>query len=198
MARGVESTDPMTGHDLMADAELVLKFQGGEAGAFDGLMRRHMREAYGFCLRLSGSPAEAEDISQEGFVTAYRALHSFRGESTFRSWLFRILINRWRDRRRSRRREEVRMEEVRADVERRQEVEGAGGAGEIDAGELGNVVKSRMEQLPDRQREVLVLHVYHGLSHVEIGDVLGCSYDDVKMNLSLARKRMKELLKEYL
>ncbi len=117
MRRGVESTDPKMGQDLMADAELVLKFQGGEASAFEGLVRRYMREAYAFCLRLTGSPAEAEEISQDGFVTAYRALHSFRGDASFRSWLFRILINRWRDRRRSRRREEVRLETVRAEME---------------------------------------------------------------------------------
>ncbi len=182
----------------MADAELVLRFQGGEPSAFEDLVRRYMRDAYSFCLRLTGSAAEAEDLSQEGFVTAYRSLSGFRGEASFRSWLFRILINRWRDRRRSRRREDARLELVRGDAERRQETHGAAGAGEVDAGELGEVVKERVLLLPDRQREVLTLHVYQGLSHHEIAGVLGCSYDDVKMNLSLARKRLKESLKEYL
>jgi RNA polymerase sigma-70 factor (ECF subfamily) len=180
----------------MADAELVLKFQGGQAEAFDDLVRRYMRDAFSFCMRLTGRADEAEELSQEGFVTAYRALRGFRGEASFRSWLFRILINRWRDRRRSRRREDARMELVKADVESRGAYSGE--LGELDAGELGDVVKSRVQDLPDRQREVLVLHVYHGMSHHEVADVLGCSYDDVKMNLSLARKRLRETMKDYL
>ena len=60
------------------------------------------------------------------------------------------------------------------------------------------MVKERIELLPERQREVLTLHLYHEMPYGEIAQTLGCSYDDVKMNLSLARKRLKEDLKEYL
>ncbi|MBI2931165.1 MAG: sigma-70 family RNA polymerase sigma factor [Planctomycetes bacterium] len=162
--------------------------------AFDDLVRRHMAEAYAFCFRLTGRAAEAEDLSQEGFVAAYRALPSFRGESSFRSWLFQILVNRWRDRRRGRRREEARLEAARSEAERRgRPAEG----GALEAAELGALVKERVADLPDRQREVLVLHVYHELSHGEIAVVLACTYDDVKVNLSLARKKLREDLREY-
>jgi RNA polymerase sigma-70 factor (ECF subfamily) len=157
-----------------------------------------MKDAYSFCMRLTHNAQEAEELSQEGFVSAYRALREFRGESTFKSWLYRILINQYRDRTRSRRREERRLDVIRDSETRRQEREGSKGTSELHASELEDVVKAKVEELPDRQREVLVLHLYQGLDYHEIAATLSCSYDDVKMNLSLARKRLKESLKEYL
>jgi RNA polymerase sigma-70 factor (ECF subfamily) len=69
------------------DAELVVRFQKGEESAFEDLVRRHMRDAFGFCLRLTGDPGGAEELSQDGFVLAYRHLGEFRGESGFRTGL---------------------------------------------------------------------------------------------------------------
>jgi RNA polymerase sigma-70 factor (ECF subfamily) len=69
---------------------------------------------------------------------------------------------------------------------------------DLHAEELEGVVRSKVETLPARQREVLVLHLYQGLGYPEIAAALGCTYDDVKMNLSLARKKLKEELKAYL
>ncbi len=185
----------MTESEARLDAELVLKFQAGQEGAFGDLVRRHMKDAYSFALRLCGDPQEAEEVSQEGFVQAYRALGSFRGESAFRSWLFRILINLHRDRHRRRRREETRLAVVREEEERKRAPEEGQ---DLRAAELAEAVKNRLQVLPDRQREVLVLHVYRGMDYREISAVLGCSYEDVKMNLSLARKRLRAELKEYL
>ncbi len=186
----------MSEGDAMVDAELVLKFQGGEESAFEALVRKYMKEAYSFCLRLTHDAQEAEELSQMGFVNAYRALHGFRGESTFKSWLYRIFINQYRDRLRRTRRAEARLAVVREEAERkfaarREEPE-------ADVSELEEVVKGKVELLPDRQREVLTLHLYQGLDYREIAAALGCTYDDVKMNLSLARKRLKEELKGYL
>lgn len=179
------------------DADLVLKFRNGEEAAFEDLVRRHMRDAYGFCLRLTGDPAEADELSQDGFVLAYRHLKDFRGESTFRSWLFRILLNRHRDRIRGRRREEGRRAGLRREEEGRAATGEESGA-ELRAEELAEVIRNRVQGLPDRQREVLVLHVYQGLAYREIAGLLGCTYDDVKMNLSLARRRLREELREHL
>ncbi len=180
----------------MVDAELVLKFQGGEESAFETLVRKYMKDAYSFCLRLTHDAQEAEELSQMGFVNAYRALRGFRGESSFKSWLYRIFINQYRDRLRHTRRAEARLAVVREEAVRRQSVDVE--ASEKAASELEEVVKGKVEHLPERQREVLTLHLYQGLNYHEIAATLGCSYDDVKMNLSLARKRLKEELKGYL
>lgn len=184
------------GDDGMMDAELVLRFQGGEESAFDTLVRSHMKDAYAFCLRLTHDPEAAEELSQQGFVSAYRALRRFRGESSFRSWLYRIFINQYRDRLRRGRRSDARLEVVRDEARRRPAEEPAGS--ELRADELADVVRRKVETLPDRQREVLVLHAYQGMEYTDIASALGCSYDDVKMNLSLARKRLRQELKEYL
>jgi len=180
----------------MVDAELVLKFQGGEESAFETLVRKYMNDAYRFCLRLTHDAQEAEELSQLGFVNAYRALRGFRGESSFKSWLYRIFINQYRDRLRRTRRAEARLAVVREAAVRKQTLLEADVA--TDTTELEDVVKGKVELLPERQREVLTLHLYQGLDYREIAATLGCSYDDVKMNLSLARKRLKEELKAYL
>lgn len=177
------------------DVELVVRFQRGEESAFEDLVRRHMRDAVGFCLRLTGDRAVAEELSQDGFVQAHRHLKGFRGESSFRTWLYRILVNLHRDRIRRRSREESRLEAFRREaVEGRSAEPGA----EARAMELEDVIKRRVAELPDRQREVLVLHVYQGLDYRAIAAALGCSYDDVKVNLSLARRRLRDELREHL
>ena len=185
--------DKGAGPDM--DAELVLRFQQGEETAFEDLVRRHMRDAFGFCLRLTGDAAVAEELSQDGFVLAYRHLKEFRGESSFRTWLYRILLNLHRDGIRRRSREESRLERFQRDST-------GSGAEAPDAGaravELEDVIRRLVAALPDRQREVLVLHVYQGLDYRAIAAALGCSYDDVKVNLSLARRRLKEELRERL
>ena len=182
--------------DAMVDAELVLKFQGGEESAFEALVLKYMKEAYGFCLKLTRDAQEAEELSQMGFVSAYRALRGFRGESTFKSWLYRIFINQYRDGLRRTKRAEARLAVVREKAARRplEDVQ----ASERAAAELAEVVKGKIGFLPDRQREVLILHLYQGLDYREIAAALDCTYGDVKMNLSLARKRLKEEMKGYL
>jgi len=187
----------MSEGDAMVDAELVLKFQGGEESAFETLVRKYMKDAYSFCLRLTHDAQEAEELSQMGFVNAYRALRGFRGESSFKSWLYRIFINQYRDKLRRTRRAEARLAVVREETERKQSATTTEES-TLHAAELEEVVKTRIERLPDRQREVLTLHLYQGLDYREISAALGCTYDDVKMNLSLARKRLKEELKGYL
>lgn len=185
--------DEVNGYDPMMDAELVLRFQEGSEGAFDDLVGRHMEAAHRFCLRLTGREGDAEEISQEGFVRAYRTLGSFRGEAHFRTWLFRILINLYRDRLRSRKREEIRKGKIAARPNPAPEA-----GAELQARELGALIRERIRLLPDRQREVMSLHVERHLGYREIAGILGCSYGDVKMNLCLARKRLKKELEEYL
>lgn len=188
----------MSRGDPMVDAELVLRFKGGEESAFEALVRRHMEEAYAFCLRLTRDAQEAEELSQTGFVRAYRALREFRGEASFKSWLFRIFVNLYRDHRRRRRRAEARLDVLREEARRHPPVERPSDGAALEAGELAQIVQENVALLPDRQREVLILHLYEGMPYPEIARVLGCSYDDVKVNLSLARRKLKEALKEYL
>lgn len=169
----------------MDDMQLVLEAIGGRNGAFDDLVRRHADAAFAFSLRLTGNRADAEDLAQEGFVRAYRSLSRFRGESAFRSWLFSILANCWRDVARARRR--VRPGPV-----------DEGTADDRAADDLRALVDRRIEGLPPRQRQVLELHLQGKLDYAGIAAALGITAADVKVNLSLARKRLREELKEVI
>src|SRR5262245_56870262 len=114
-----------------------------EAGIED-LVRRHAGEAYAFPLRLTRNAGEAEELAQEALVKAFRAWEGFRGEASFRTWLFQIVVNRHRDRLRERAREERR----RAQSE---EEPAAAPAGEPTA-ELEALVRRKVDELPPRQR----------------------------------------------
>lgn len=173
--------------------QLALLALDGRNGAFDDLVRRHADDAFRFSMRLTGNRADAEELAQEGFVRAFRSLADFRGESGFRSWLFTILANCHRDAIRARVRRAGRLQRA-----AREESAADEGIEAIDAGELRDVVDRRVEALPDRQREVLTMHLGGKLDYGEIAAALGISRDDVKVNLSLARKRLREELKEYL
>lgn len=157
---------------------------------FDELARQHWPEAFRFCLGLTGNCHDAEELSQEGFARALRGYHRFRGASTFRTWLFSILIHCHRDTIRRR----VRWDASRDRIARDDEVPHEG-YDEVAADDLKGRILAHLADLPPRQREVLSLHALEGLDYRRIAETLGITYDDVKVNLSLARRRLREVMK---
>lgn len=153
---------------------------------FHDLVVRHADEAFRFSMKLTGNRADAEDLAQEGLARAFRAGDGFRGESGFRSWLFAILVNCHRDALRRRARRSGPLPAPRDEA-------GSGGTAEMRA-----VVERRIEALPPRQRQVLTLHLEGRLDYGGIAAALGITRDDVKVNLSQARARLRGELKEYL
>jgi RNA polymerase sigma-70 factor (ECF subfamily) len=153
-----------------SDEELVGRARAGDEAAFSELMIRHRAAVYRTAWRLTGDHAEADDLSQEAFVKAYRALGSFRGDSKFRTWVVRIVMNLAFTARLTRR-PLVSIEEV-----------GALPAGGVPADRqlLGRQVRAAVESLPPRQRQVLLLKVYEGLKFQEIADLAGISVGTAK------------------
>lgn len=154
--------------------------RAGDRGAFDALVLRYLGPARGFCAKLLGDAELAEDACQEAFVKAWRGLAGYRGEAKFRTWLWRILVNAANDIRRPRL---VPLEEG-MDPEAVPERD-------VDSEEA---VAKAVARLPERQRQVLLMKVELDLTPQEIADALGISYENVKANLSLARKKLKEWL----
>jgi RNA polymerase sigma-70 factor (ECF subfamily) len=173
----------------MDQMELALPARGE---AFEALVRRHAEAAFGFSLRLTGNRTDAEDLVQEGFVRAYRSLDGFRGASEFRTWLFAILVNCHRDQARRRRRIAA------AAPELREASAPAEAPGTCAAEELRARVDRGIAELPDRQRQVLTMHLEGKMDYGQIAAALGVTREDVKVNLSLARRRLRVTLKEYL
>lgn len=166
----------------MTDEELVAAFQAGDVGCFDELTLRWERQIRGAAHRVPGSAEEARDVSQEAFLKAYRALPGFKREAKFSSWLYQIGLNLCRDRLRRRK---VRsfvsidaLEEYAALPART-----ATAYDDVVRGDLARLVAAAVAELPDEEREVVILKEYQELTFVEIADILGVPTSTVKTRL---------------
>ena len=159
---------------------------------FDRLMLEHLSAALRFAIRLLGDPHEAEDLVQDAMLRAARNWQSFRGQSTFRTWLFQILINAFRDRLRGKRAPAEVMDDDVADRRAIDPLIATQGA------ELAEIVATHISSLPPRQREVLVLLTYEQVSVSEAAKLLATSEQNVRTNLHFARERLKKDLSAYL
>lgn len=161
------------------------------AETFDSLYRQHYRRVYAICLRMTGNPDDAEDLTQEVFVQVLRKLDSFRGEAAFTTWLHRIAVNQvlMHFRKKSNR-----MESVTEEGEMPEEVTPV----MIRQSQTPLVDKlallSAVQKLPRGYRTVLILHDVKGYEHEEIGGLLGISAGTSKSQLHKARARMQEIL----
>jgi RNA polymerase sigma-70 factor, ECF subfamily len=167
-----------------SDEELVAAFQSGDIAAFDLLVQRWDRRIQGVVFRLVGNHEEARDVSQEAFLKAYRALGTFKKESRFSSWLYQIAVNATRDRfRRRRRRADVSLEDVDDGTEPSLRDGGPSALQLIESRDLSRAVAAAMAELPDEQREVVILKEYEGLTFPEIAETLDVPLSTVKTRL---------------
>lgn len=167
----------------MTDEELVHAFRGGDIAAFDELTIRWERRIRGAAYRLLGSDEEARDVSQEAFLKAYRGLGAFKGEAKFSSWLYQIGLNLCRDRLRRRK---VRsfvsidaIDEKFSPLPARR----ATAYDDVLARDVARAVSEALAELPDEEREVVILKEYQDMTFVEIAEVLGVPTSTVKTRL---------------
>jgi RNA polymerase sigma-70 factor, ECF subfamily len=178
------------------DRELIEAARDGNRGAFGEFVRRHQRRVYRLAFHLVRSQAEAEDIGQEAFVRAYRALARFDGRSEPFTWLYRITVNLSLNALRSRRvAREGPLDDPRIEtalVERRPEMSDP--ARRATDRELAQVLTLAVDSLSDTLRTTLVLVTIDGLSHAEVAEVLGCPEGTVAWRIHEARKKLREFL----
>jgi len=180
------------------DLELVRLAQRGDHPAFEGLVRRYSERAYRAAYRVVRDQAQAEDIVQEALIKAYRGLGRFEARSSFYTWLYRIVVNLALDRRRREKRapslewdDTVAKElDPRAVPPSSQDPELA-----TRRREVRGLVVDGIQELPDGQREVLLLREVEGLSYEEIASTMGISKGTVMSRLHYARKKMVAFLK---
>lgn len=163
----------------------------GRRAEFEHLMEDHLTDALRFALRLTGDADEAEEVVQDAMVNASRSWKSYQGASQFRTWLFRIVVNVFRDRLRKQSRERSLTHEP---LDRND----SSGAETLVVDELRRLIAQRISSLPARQREVLVLASYQGLSTREIAGVLGITENNVHATLYAARERLRQEFDQYL
>jgi RNA polymerase sigma-70 factor (ECF subfamily) len=191
------------------DAALIEASRGGDQQAFERLVLRHQRRAYALALRMLGDPAEAAeaaDVAQEAFVRAYHGLAGFRGQTAFSTWLYAIILNGCRTRRRwgaRRRRVVATSTDMTEELGARQVLRASGNpdlepepepAETALAAERSGQIGEALLQLEPSHREVVVLRDVHGLSYEEIAQAVGCDVGTVTSRLSRARWRLRALL----
>jgi RNA polymerase sigma-70 factor (ECF subfamily) len=179
------------------DPELLARFAGGDRAALDELFRRYRAVAYRVAYRLLGREADALDAVQDGFIKALTHLDRFRGHSSFKTWLLRIVSNAALDLGRHRKRDG--WNEKPATRPGPAEVDDYPGP---DAGlaraDLRRMIDAALARLPVAQRRTFVLHVDGELSYREVAEALGISIGTVMSRLFYARQKLKTLLAEQI
>jgi RNA polymerase sigma-70 factor (ECF subfamily) len=174
----------------MTDPHLVARAQQGDLPAFEELVRKYQREIYNLACRLVQDPEEAKDMAQQTFMQAYVHIREFRGQSQFRTWLFRIAINQCYNFFKSRKKfgDPVDSQEL-VIVEEDNPQKG------LMAAEDRSRLYAALERLPAKQRAVLTLKLEQGLSYQEISKELGGTAGAARVNFCQAVKTLKKYLK---
>jgi RNA polymerase sigma-70 factor (ECF subfamily) len=182
---------------VSADWALVQQCAAGDETACTRLVSDHQRMVYQLSLHLLGDPQEALDLSQEVFLRVFRMLRHFRGQSTLRTWIYRIVINQasnrqrwWRRRHRS---QQVALDDhTAAHGELPDRRDTASPDREFQKRETSALVWRALDQLPFDQRAVIVLREIEGLSYEEIATSLNVAVGTVKSRLARARENLRE------
>jgi len=173
-----------------AAAQLVARAKAGDAQAFEELVRRYRKRIYALAFHLSGSDHEADDITQDVFLRAYRALDKFEGRSEFFTWVYRMAVNRALNARRDRqRRGEEPMDDQRVELAARIDARG-NPAREAELRQTYSRLVRALDALPPEMRTTVVLVALQGLSHGEAAVVQKCSDGTIAWRMHEARRRL--------
>ena len=176
------------------EAAVIRKVLNGDTNAYEALVREYEKSVYNLALRMTGNSEDAYDMSQEAFIKAYNSLTTFRGDSKFSVWLYRIVSNVCLDYLRSRSRkptvslstENEDGEEVELDIaDEEQTPEKL-----FERGLTRDAVRRGLLSLPDDHRQILLLREIEGLSYDEISETLGLEVGTVKSRIFRARKKL--------
>lgn len=183
----------------LGDKQLVERVQRGDQRAYDLLVLKYQHKIFGLISRYVKDHDEIQDVAQEAFIKAYRALPKFRGESAFYTWLYRIAINTAKNYLVSRSR---RPPSVDVDVADAEFYDGASGLRDTDnpenvlyGNELKLVVDTAIAALPEDLRTALTLREFDGLSYEDIADVMDCPVGTVRSRIFRAREAVDEKVK---
>jgi len=184
-----------------SDLVLVKRVQRGDKTAFDLLVRKYQHKVVKLVLRYVRNPAEAEDIAQEAFIKAYRALPQFRGDSAFYTWMYRIAINTAKNSLASRDRSPIAYELDLTDPEESHSVQTRLQDPDTPEGmalteEIRGIVNSAIEGLPEELKTAIVLRELDGLSYEEIAAAMDCPVGTVRSRIFRAREAIDKRLRE--
>ncbi len=178
------------------DFELLAKFKKGDQQAFELLVRKYKTTVFNTIYSVMGNAQEADDIAQEVFLKVYTKADSFKGESSFSTWLYRITVNRCVDELR-RRKNKIISYEIEFNQEEKLKLKDVLASRENDITEklrqkeLQDIIQKAMNSLPEKYRIILTLKEIEGLSYKEISQIMKISLAKVKIWLFRARQKLK-------
>jgi len=187
------------------DRQLLARAQDGDVSAFEALVDAHRDKVYGLALRMTRSDADAAEITQDTFLSAYQHLKEFRGDAAFGSWVHRIAANNALMRLRHRRVAQAAEQELQGPefTERGSLAEyplsdwSRDAEGKALDAELGTAIQQAADQLPQGYREVFLLKDVEGLSYEQISEVTGDSIPAIKSRLHRARLALREAIDAF-
>ena len=181
--------------EAISDAECVRKLQRGETDAFETLIRRHQKTIFNLVYRMLGDYDEAAEISQETFLSAYRAIGNFRGEANFSTWLYRIALNHATTRRKSLNTRQQRN----VPIENSEPVSDPhpGPAESMEKKEIRQRVQQALNRLDPEDAAVILLRDLQDVPYEEVARVLEVPVGTVKSRLHRARQALKSELASY-
>jgi RNA polymerase sigma factor (sigma-70 family) len=186
------------------DEALVARAQRGDTAAFDVLIQRYQQRLYATVYHMTSNHDDANDLLQDVFIKAYRSLGSFKGQSSFYTWIYRITINRTlnflkRHRRRTDR--HTSLDDVDRAIEHDPEFVALMSVDsprrEVGLRELQQRLNDALQKLSEPHRAVVMLHDIQGLTHPDIARILRCSEGTVRSRLFYARQQLQQLLSDY-
>jgi RNA polymerase sigma-70 factor (ECF subfamily) len=196
---GEHGADPR----LEDDEALVRRARQGEPIAFDALVDRYKERLYATVYHMTSNHEDANDLVQEAFIKAYRSLHSFRGQSSFYTWIYRIAVNgtiNFLKRRRNR--FQFSLDEldsaIQSDPDFVELQSHATPRREAGLSELQRKLNEALHKLSETHRAVVTMHDIQGMTHADIAKVMKCSEGTVRSRLFYARQQLQALLSDYL
>ena len=180
---------------MTTERQLITRAQRGDPAAFEVLVNTHAQYVYNLALRVVRDPHEAQDLSQEAFLRAWRHLPAFRGDAKFSTWLYRIVTNLCYNRLPRLKRElaEITLDEGALDLtDHRQRIEPG-----LLAKELRDHLHEAMDDLPESYRLLLSLRHQQGMSYADIAETTGMPLGTVKTGIFRARNLLREAIEAY-
>lgn len=191
---------PETGPD---DTVLVKRACGGDLGAYDDLVRRYQERIYSTIYHMTANHEDASDLAQEAFIKAFQALKSFKGGSSFYTWVYRIAVNKTINFLKQRKNKtHLSLDDIDFQAEHDPDlvalISERTPRREINLAELQEKLNVAMQKLSEHHRLVVTLHDVQGLSHEEIAEIMDCNIGTVRSRLFYARQQLQAYLSDYL
>jgi len=203
MAEPAERSDSEAASIPTEEMVLVDRARGGELRAYDELIKRYQERIYATVYHMTSNHEDANDLAQESFVKAYQALKSFKGGSSFYTWLYRIAVNKTINFLKQRKnRQHMSLNDLDFNAEHDPDlvalISDKTPRREAGLNELQEKLNGALLKLSEHHRMAVVLHDVQGLSHEEIAKIMHCNIGTVRSRLFYARQQLQALMADYI